>query len=75
MSEYELSLSDMGMKIREKDELLEEIKEQEERKKSWVDEKSVKSCMHCSADFTNLTRKVTKMIPALEKFSVEKAFS
>ncbi|XP_075247433.1 RUN and FYVE domain-containing protein 2-like isoform X1 [Convolutriloba macropyga] len=57
VSEYELSLSDMGMKIREKDELLEEIKEQEERKKSWVDEKSVKSCMHCSADFTNLTRK------------------
>jgi len=57
LGEYEQSLCDMGTKIREKDERLDEIKEETERKSAWVDEKSVRSCMNCSQEFSNLTRK------------------
>merc|ERR550532_2658671 len=40
LGEYEQSLCDMGTKIREKDERLDEIKEETERKSAWVDEDS-----------------------------------
>ena len=55
-----MSLADMGLKLRLKEEQLELLKEEEEKKKcsGWVDEKTVRSCMQCDTEFTNLVRKV-----------------